>query len=160
MLRAFDSSKKQFQPKFASRISLKCREVRLVLFFLIANFFFSKSHLGNVRYEGNAFPTFFGQKQLCLPYFFCLCRLDFLQASESAQKYTTGSIGHFRVTLNLSFKSTCEVLWKLVFIHVEIRTNCSKKKSHVDSLWKRGCGDLRNGLFHGNGSHCKTPTTT
>ena len=65
----------------------KCQEVLLLLFFLIANFFFSKkTHSGNVCYEGYAFPTFFVQKQLCLPYFFCLGKLDFLQASETAKK--------------------------------------------------------------------------
>lgn len=44
----------------------KCRDVRLSLFFLIANFFSSKkTQSGNVHYEENAFPIFFVQKQLC-----------------------------------------------------------------------------------------------
>ena len=58
-------------------------------------------------------------------------------------------IGHFRVHNSLHFKeslSTKSLLWKSVFIHIEIRTNYHNK--NFDSLWKRDPGELGNGLLH------------
>ena len=60
------------------------------------------------------------------------------------------TIGHFWVHLSFHFKarlSAKSLLWKSVFIHIEIGTNYHNKNSHLDSLWKRDWGELGNGLL-------------
>ena len=60
-------------------------------------------------------------------------------------------IGHFRVQLTLNFKarlSAKPLLWKAVFIHIEIGLIIITKISLLDSLWKRDWVELGNGLFY------------
>ena len=54
------------------------------------------------------------------------------------------SIGRFRVHISLYFKASLRaksLLWKSVFIHIEIRT------TYWDWLWERDYGELGNGLL-------------
>ena len=59
-------------------------------------------------------------------------------------------IDHFRVHISLYFKARLSVkslLWKSVFIHIEIGTNYHNKILHLDSLWRRDLGKLGNGVL-------------
>ena len=60
------------------------------------------------------------------------------------------TIGHFRVRLSLHFKarlSAKSLLWKSVFIHIEIGTNYHNKNFALRLALKRDLGELGNGLF-------------
>ena len=73
-------------------------------------------------------------------------RNDIWSVSPSSEQNLTG---HFRVHFSLHFKarlSAKTLLWKSVFIHIEIGTN-HHKISHLASLWKRDWGELGNGLL-------------
>lgn len=59
-------------------------------------------------------------------------------------------LDHFRVHFSLYFKASLHekfLLWISVLIHIETSRTICHNNSQLDSLWKRGWGELANALF-------------
>ena len=71
--------------------------------------------------------------------------------SGARGKPSVHSMGHLQVLISLYFKASLHaksLLWISVFVQIEIGTNYHNTTiSHSDSPWKRGWGELGNGLL-------------